>query len=58
MLAAGLLVRGEALRLGQAADQVHDQGEEGEGRREQRVWVEELDGEVEPRVPSKRRILM
>ena len=34
-------------------DEVHEKGEVGEGGRQQRVRVEELDGQVEPSVPAE-----
>ena len=42
-----------AVSPGDGPDQVHDEGEEGEGRGEEGVGVKELDGQVEPGVPAE-----
>ena len=42
-----------AVGVGHTADGVHDEGEEGEGRGEEGVGVEKLDGQVQAGVSGK-----
>ena len=52
--AAGLLLVDQLPGVTGPADEVEEHGQVGEGRRQQGLGVEELDGQVEPGVPSDR----
>ena len=41
-----------AVGLGYPGHEVHEEGEEGEGRGQQRLLVKELDQVVQPRIPA------
>lgn len=51
---ASLQVTGWQALPGDGPDQVHNEGEEGEGWGEEGVGVKELDGQVKPGVPVWR----
>ena len=52
--AAGLLLVDQLPGVTGPADEVEEHGQVGEGRRQQGLGVEELDGQVEPGVPRQR----
>ena len=54
MLTRYMMVMMKMMMMMMTSHQVHDQGEECERWRQERVRVKELDGKVEPGVPHKR----
>ena len=53
--AAGLLFVDQLPGVTGPADEVEEHRQVGEGRRQQRLRVKELDGQVEPSVPADRQ---
>ena len=54
LVPAGLLLVPQLGGAARPADEVEEHGQVGEGRRQQGLGVEELDGQVEPGVPRQR----